>query len=137
VVKNIRSSWRFGDDRDTEIDLARLAITHPVEADHLAGCRIQADLQALDLAQPTVELGFLNPILQIGDDLGQAGPGTGIQPKARASYAEILMFAWCPVWTTAFAKLQFAGLEVCLEFSPFLLGRLAVLSFGTNGSSAV
>jgi len=63
TVKNIRSSWRFDDDRDTKIDLARLAITHPVEADQFPGRRIQAHLQTLDLAQPTVEFGFLNPIL--------------------------------------------------------------------------
>lgn len=89
VVKNIRSSWRFGDDRDTKIDLARLTIAHPVEADQFPSCRIQADLQALDFAQPTVEFGFLNTILQIGDDLDQAGPRTGIQPKARTSYARL------------------------------------------------
>ncbi|MEV6639390.1 hypothetical protein [Amycolatopsis sp. NPDC051371] len=46
-----------------------------VEAGQLPGSFVEAGLQASDLAEPAVELGFLDSVSEVGDDLDQPWPG--------------------------------------------------------------
>jgi hypothetical protein len=46
-----------------------------LEAGQLPGGFVKAGLQAGDLAEPAVELGFLDAVAEVGDDLDQRWPG--------------------------------------------------------------
>jgi hypothetical protein len=61
---------RITDHGHGEVDRASwpAALSH-VEVDQLAGRLVQTDLESLDLAEPTVELGLVNALAQVGDDL--------------------------------------------------------------------
>ena len=64
-----------------------MAVPHPVEADQLLGRAVEAVLESVDLAEPAVELGFLDAVTEVGDDLDQSRPGLGVQAQARAADA--------------------------------------------------
>jgi hypothetical protein len=54
------SGFRFDNDRDTEVDQADRAatLTGSIQGDELLGSFVQADLWALDLAEPAVGAGL-------------------------------------------------------------------------------
>src|SRR5215470_12844137 len=97
-----------------------------VEAGEFAFSGFQADLKALDFAEPAVHPCFGNALAQVVDDLGKAGPLVRRDAEHRASQASVLMLAGCPVRASAGAQRDLAHLEVLLEFLPFLVGGLAV-----------
>jgi len=91
----------------------------------------------LDFAEPAVQLGFLDAVSEVGDDLDQSGPGLGVQPHAWAAKAREFVFAGGAVGASALAEFELAELEVLVEFLPLLVGRLAVLGLGSEGPSLV
>jgi hypothetical protein len=65
LVSGVDDDWR-----DAEIDRSgRQAVAHTVQADQLAGRRLEAGVEASDFAKPAVELGFLDAVPQVGDDV--------------------------------------------------------------------
>jgi hypothetical protein len=44
----------------------------------------EADLEALDLAEPALALGLGDPVVQVGADLLKAGPLGGVRSQKRA-----------------------------------------------------
>lgn len=59
-----------------------MPVAGPVEADEFAAGLVQAGLQAGDLAEPAVGLGFLDPVPQVRDDLDEPQPRRQVQPQA-------------------------------------------------------
>jgi hypothetical protein len=64
---------------------------------------------------PAVELGFADSVSQISDDLHEPWASGGRQPKTRASYARVFVFAGRALGTSAFTEFQLVCLEVRLE----------------------
>src|SRR5271169_4113871 len=112
---------------------AAVSFDASVEAGELAFSGFQADLKALDFAEPAVHPCFGDALAQVVDDLGEAGPLLGRHAEHRASQASVFMLAGRPVRTSAGAQRHLAQLEVLLEFLPFLVGGFAVFSGGPGG----
>jgi len=110
----------FGDDGDSEADRVRASlIAHPVQAGQFVRGGVEADLQSLDLAEPSVEPGFCDSCFQVGDDGHESWSRGWVQSKARASDTRVLMLAAGSVGASAFSEFELAFLEVLLEVSPF------------------
>ena len=116
---------------------AAVAFDASVEAGEFAFSGFQADLEALDFAEPAVHPCFGNAFVQVADDLGEAGPLLRRDAEHRASQASVLMLARRPVRTSAGSQRHLAQLEVLLEFLPFLVGGLAVFFGGPGGPPLV
>ena len=115
-------------DRDAEIrgaavDGSRGAL---VEGDEFVLRGFEADLEALDLAVPSVVAGFDDPLGQVPGDLGQARSLSRIDPEDGTSDTGVLVAARRSVRPGAGPEGHLAFLEVLLEFLPFLIGGLAV-----------
>jgi hypothetical protein len=59
----------------------------PVEADQLASGFVVAGLQALNLADPAVGLGFLDAVAEVGDDVDEPWAGARVESEAGAADA--------------------------------------------------
>src|SRR5712671_7238311 len=116
---------------------AAVSFDASVEAGELAFSGFQADLKALDFAEPAVHPCFGDALVQVVDDLGEAGPFLGRHAEHRASQASVFMLAGRPVRTSARSQRHLAQLEVLLEFLPFLVGGFAVFSGGPGGPPLV
>lgn len=76
------------DDRHAQADRAHgLAVVCSVQGDQLAGGFVEAGLEALDFAEPAVEIGFGDAVAQVRDDLDQAWAGAGVDAEAGAADA--------------------------------------------------
>ena len=72
---------------------AAVAFDAPVEAGEFAFSGFQADLKALDFAEPAVHPCFGDALAQVVDDLGEAGPLLRRHAEHRASQACVFMLA--------------------------------------------
>jgi len=72
---------------------AAVAFDAPVEAGKFAFSGFQADLKALDFAEPAVHPCFGDALAQVADDLGETGPLLRRHAEHRASQARVLMLA--------------------------------------------
>ena len=125
----------MADGRHSEVSGSGAAVSFDasVEAGELAFSGFQADLKALDFAEPAVHPCFGDALVQVADDLGKAGPLVRRDAEHCASKASVFMLARCPVRAAAGAQRDLAHLEVLLEFLPFPVGGLAVFSGGPGG----
>jgi hypothetical protein len=72
---------------------AAVAFDAPVEVGKFAFSGFQADLKALDFAEPAVHPCFGDALAQVADDLGETGPLLRRDAEHRASQARVLMLA--------------------------------------------
>ncbi|MEV0074416.1 hypothetical protein [Amycolatopsis sp. NPDC050768] len=85
---------RVNDDRQAEVDRpGQLAFAGSVEADQLAGCFIQAGLQAGDFSEPSVVVGFVDAFAEVGDDLHEPRSCAWVEAQAGAADAGVFVFA--------------------------------------------
>lgn len=117
---------RVSDDGKSEVE--RPGVRLPVEGGQLGSGGVEADLETLDLTEPPVLLGLGDALLEILGDLFETVALSWGNAKYRAANAGMFMIARRPVGPAAGAELEFAELEVVLEFLPFGVGRFAVLS---------
>jgi hypothetical protein len=64
-----------------------LPVAEAIEADQFRRRSLEAHLRALNLAEPAVGLGFLDSVIQVGDDLGKSWSCSRVEPEARAADA--------------------------------------------------
>src|SRR6267378_5300647 len=102
------------DSRHSEVGGSGAAVSFDasVEAGELAFSGFQADLKALDFAEPAVHPCFGDALVQVADDLGEAGPLVRRDAEHCASKASVLMLARCPVRAAAGAQRHLPHLEV-------------------------
>lgn len=112
-----------------------MTFTDLVEVEEFLRGGVEAYLGSLGFTESSVEFGLLDAVVEVGDDVGEARTGLGIEALAGAADAGVLVFAGGAVGAAALAEFEFAGLEVLLELSPFLLGWFAVL--GLRGGRLV
>lgn len=79
-----------------------------IEAGEFGGGGIDADAQAFDFSGPSVGFRLGDAVAQVGDDLGQARAGAGVELQARASDAPLLVAAWTAVGARAGSQFEFA-----------------------------
>jgi hypothetical protein len=72
-------------------------------------------LESVHLAEPSVEAGFLDPLVEVADDLDEAGAGSRVDAHARAADAGVLVLAGCAVGPAAGVQSELAGVEVSLH----------------------
>uniref|UniRef100_UPI003F49616C hypothetical protein n=1 Tax=Amycolatopsis sp. CA-293810 TaxID=3239926 RepID=UPI003F49616C len=71
------------DDRDPEVHRScGRTFAELVEVHELASCGVAAGLQAGDLPEPSVGLCLGDPVVEVADDLDQAGAGLGVEAEA-------------------------------------------------------
>jgi hypothetical protein len=75
---------------------------------------------------PSTLNGSTAAVPEVPADLDEAGPLPWIHLKYLAAYTCMLMFARCPVGSSACTEGDLAQLEVPLEVAPLLLGGFAV-----------
>src|SRR5712692_5350108 len=78
---------------------AAVALDASVEAGEFAFSGFQADLKALDFAEPAVHPCFGDALAQVAGNLGETGPLLRRHAEHRASQASVLMLASRPVRT--------------------------------------
>jgi hypothetical protein len=93
-----RGCWRspgIADGRHSEVggSGAAVALDAPVEAGEFAFSGVQADLKALDFAEPAVHPCFGDALAQVVDDVGEAGPLLRRHTEHCASQACVFMLA--------------------------------------------
>jgi hypothetical protein len=93
-----RGCWRspgIADGRHSEVggSGAAVAFDAPVEAGEFAFSGVQADLKALDFAEPAVHPCFGDALAQVVDDVGEAGPLLRRHTEHCASQACVFMLA--------------------------------------------
>ena len=89
---------------------AAVSFDASVEGGELAFSGFQADLKALDFAEPAVHPRFGDALVQVADDLGKAGPLVRRDAEHCASKASVFMLARCPVRAAAGAQRDLAHL---------------------------
>lgn len=108
-----------------------------VESGQLGRGRVEAGLQSLDLASPSVAAGLTDTFAQIGDYLNQASASALIDAQHWASNTCVLMAARRPIRAATVAEFELAVLEVLLEFGPFGVGRFAVFLGGSAAATGI
>jgi hypothetical protein len=95
MVRRKRLSPGVADGWHSEVggSAAAVALDAPVEAGEFAFSGFQADLKALDFAEPAVHPCFGDALAQVADDLGETGPLLRRHAEHRASQARVLMLA--------------------------------------------
>jgi dTMP kinase len=96
----------------------------------------EADLEALDFAEPALSFGLGDAIAKIVADLDDSLTLCGIRPQKTASQATVFVDAARAVGTAAVAQGDSPQLEVAEEFLPFLFGGCAVFIAGAGGAAS-
>jgi hypothetical protein len=107
-----------------------------IELGEFGGRGGEADVEAFDLAEPVLLLGFGDSVAEVVADLDEARPLRRIGSKEGTAKAAVFVNAVGSIGATAVAKRDSAALEVAEELLPFLLGGGAVLLAGAKGATA-
>jgi hypothetical protein len=83
----------------------------------------EADLEALDFAEPALAVGFGDAGYQVVADLGDAGPLGGVWPVQGTPQAAVLVDARRAERPPADAGGDLSAFEVAEELGPFLVGN--------------
>src|SRR6516225_9507543 len=95
----------------------------------------EADLQALDFAEPALPLGFVDAGEQVVADLGDAVPLLRVHPEQAASQTAVLVNTAGRIRPAAGSQGDAAAFEVAEEFLPYLVSGQPVF-FGRPQAAA-
>src|SRR5438552_11975732 len=95
-----RWSWGAPDHGYAEV-CGRASSEGSIQDDEFALCGLEAGSESLDLAEPTVAAGFVDPVGEIAGDLDKAGTLLRVNAKHGAANTGVLMLARGAVWAAA------------------------------------